>query len=329
VFYSKKGENDMKIGYIGGFWATNIGNSFYNLGALYLLKEVYGEDNVYFIPDPPQWMWKVDNNYDFISNINLDMVFISGPCLNYSISRVYKRIFDNFKKNNIKIAFISTGASEYTQEESIFVKNFLSEYQIEFIMTRDEETYNLYKDSKFKTFNGLCTSMFLNDAVKVIPVNNNKQYIVFNFAKFQEPIITKENDKYILTKKSIFSGFQKTLDNLKVIRTNNSMFCRLKYILFDRDNIYYSDLPYGYISILKHSNLVFSDRVHTCACTLIMGGKAMYIKGSKRSHDGRNNLFKRIKVDSIYEEPTSLDFDYINQEKEKMKTYLMKKREDI
>ena len=315
----------MKIGYIGGFWATNIGNSFYNLGALHLLKEVYGEDNVYFIPDPPQWMWKVDNNYDFISNINLDIVFISGPCLNYSMPRVYKKIFDKFKENNIKIAFISVGVSAYTNEEAKFVQNFLHSYEISFMMTRDEETYNFYKNCKFPTYNGLCTSMFLNDAINVIPMKK-EDYIVFNFAKFKEPIIENNYGKYNYKKKSIFEKFQTSLDGYKIIRTNNSMFCRLKSILFDRDNIYYSDLPYGYISILKHANLVFSDRVHTCACTLIMGGKAMYIKGSKRSHDGRNNLFKRIKVNSIYKEPTSLDFEYINSEKDKMKTFLLERK---
>ena len=316
----------MKIGYIGGFWATNIGNSFYNLGAIYLLENIYGKENVYFTPDPPQWMWKVNNNYDFISNIDLDLVFISGPCLNYSIERVYKKIFDSFKKNNIKIAFISTGASEYTKEESEFVNHFLEQYEIEFMMTRDEETYNLYKNYKFDTYNGLCTSMFLNDAVNVIPMNKKEEYNVFNFAKFKEPIIENRDGEYNIAEKSIFTSFQKSLDDLKVIRTNNSMFCRLKYILFDRDSIYYSDLPYGYISILKHSNLVFSDRVHTCACTLIMGGKAMYVKGSKRSHDGRNNLFKRIGVHKIYNKPVSLNFEYINQEKEKMINYLMEKR---
>ena len=316
----------MKIGYIGGFWATNIGNSFYNLGALHLLKKVYGEGNVYFIPDPPQWMWKVDNNYDLISNIDLDMVFISGPCLNYSMPRVYKKIFDNFKKRNIKIAFISVGVSEYTQEEAVFVKNFLKDYDIEFMMTRDEETYNFYKDSKFDVFNGLCTSMFLNDAVNVIPVKNYEKYTVFNFTKLKEPLIKYEDNKYIITKKSLFQPFQTSLEDSKIIRTNNSMFCRLKQVVFDRDDIYYSDLPYGYISILKHANLIFSDRVHTCACTLIMGGKAMYIKGSKRSHDGRNNLFKRIRVDTIYDKPTSLDFEYINQEKEKMEQFLLEKK---
>lgn len=307
----------MKIGYIGGFWATNIGNSFYNLGAKYLLDEVYGKENVFFVPDPPQWFWKVDNNYDLISNLDLDLVFISGPCLNYRMISVYKKIFDNFKKSNTKIAFISVGASAYTAEEAEVVQDFLSNYDIKFMMTRDETTYNLYKNCSFPTYNGLCTSMFLNDAVNVIPLSDDS-YTVFNFAKLKEPRIENIDGEYQVNKRKFLGGFQRTLDKSKVIRVNNSTFCRVKKVLFDRDDIYYSDLPYGYISILKHANLVFSDRVHTCACTLIMGGKAMYIKGSKRSHDGRNNLFKRIKADGIFEKPVSLNFEYINLEKHKM-----------
>ena len=312
----------MKVGYIGGFWATNIGNAFYNLGALFLLKKVFGESNVYFIPDPPQWMWKVTNNYDFISDVDLDLIVISGPCLNYNIEKVYKKIFDTFKKNNIKIAFISVGASEYTQKEACFVKKFLNNYQIEFLMTRDRETYSLYKDSNFKVFDGLCTSMFLNDAVNIIPMKRNKDYYVMNFSMLTEPFILKKDDKYFVKKRKLFQ-FQKSLDGLEIIRTNNTMFCRIKQLIFNRNNIYYSDLPYGYISILKHAKIVFSDRVHTCACALIMGGKAMYIKGSKRSRDGRNNLFQRIKADNIYQEPTELDFEYINIEKNKMEKFLL------
>ena len=54
----------MRVGYIGGSWSTNIGNSFYNMGALWLLKNVYGNDNVSFIPDPPQVYWgSLDHDY--------------------------------------------------------------------------------------------------------------------------------------------------------------------------------------------------------------------------------------------------------------------------
>ncbi len=313
----------MKIGYIAGFWATNIGNSFYNLGALYLLKKIFGEQNVFFIPDPPQWLWNVNNEYDFISKLDLDIVFISGPCLDHRfLKKIYKKIFDNLTKNNTKIVFISAGAGTYSSTEKNDNEDFLNDYKIELIMTRDENTYNLYKNTKIKTFNGLCTSMFLNNAVNTAPVINKQEYNIFNFSKSDEPIIEKVEHKYVVKKKKFFQKFQNTLDGLKVIRTNNSMFNRFKQIVYDRDNIYYSDLPWGYISILKNANLVFSDRVHTCACALIMGSKAMYVRSSKRSLDGRYSLFNRIGAGDIFDKPISLNFDYINSEKNKMEIFL-------
>lgn len=324
----------MKIGYIGGFWATNIGNSFYNLGALHLLKKVFGDRDVYFIPDPPQEYWSiVKNDYKWIQNLDLDLFIITGPSLNKWHIDVFKTIFDELKSKNKKIAYLSVGASAYTEEEAILVSAFLNEYPVEFIMTRDESTYNLYKDKvTTKIFNGICTSMFLNDAVNIPKVNDD--YIVSNFAYLKEPFIECE-DSIWTYKHSLIPRFQKTIDGYKIVRPNNSFFIpsfpklHKGKLIFNRENIYYSDLPYGYLSILKSAKKVFSDRVHTCAATLILGGEAMYIKGSKRSADGRKNLFNRIGLNDIFNKPVKLDFEFISKEKEKMEFFLNDYKKNI
>ena len=324
----------MKIGYIGGFWATNIGNAFYNLGALHLLKKVYGEDNVYFIPDPPQEYWsKIKNDYKMIQNLDIDLFVVTGPSLNKWHIDVFKSIFDELVKKDKKIAYLSVGASAYTQEEAVIVSEFINQYPVEFIMTRDEATYNLYKDKvNTKIFNGICTSMFLNDAVNVPIINDD--YIVSNFSYFKEPFIWTEDGEWRY-KHTVIPKFQNMIGNHKVVRTNNSFFIpsfpklHKGKLVFNRDNIYYSDLPYGYLSILKSAKKVFSDRVHTCAATLILGGEAMYIKGSKRSGDGRKNLFSRIKLDNIFERPVKLDFDFIKKEKIKMEEFLDEHKKNI
>ena len=322
----------MKIGYIGGFWATNIGNSFYNLGALHLLKKVFGEDDVYFIPDPPQEYWsKINNDYKWIQNLDLDLFIITGPSFNRGHIDVFKDIFDVLKEKNKKIAYLSVGASKYTDEEANLVSDFLNKYPVEFIMTRDELTYNLYKDRVHtKIFNGICTSMFLNDAVNVPKVNDD--YIVSNFSYFKEPYIEYKNNKWIY-RHSLFPNFQTKIDGYKIVRPNNASFIptipklHKGQMLFNRDNIYYSDSPYGYLSILKSAKKVFSDRVHTCAGTLILGGEAMYIKGSRRSRDGRKSLFNRIGLGDIFKHPVSLDFKFI--EKEKMEIFLNEYKKSI
>jgi len=324
----------MKIGYIGGFWATNIGNAFYNLGALHLLKKVFGEENVYFIPDPPQeYFSKIKNDYKWIQHLDLDLFIITGPSLNLWHIDVFRPIFDVLKSRGKKIAYLSVGATQYTQEEAETVSDFINQYDVAFMMTRDEVTYNLYKEKLHtKVFNGICTSMFLNDAVRVPDVDD--EYIVSNFSFFKEPFIEKKDGQWQATH-TFIPKFQKEIDGVKVVRTNNSFLIPMipklhdGRLVFNRENVYYSDLPYGYLSILQSAQKVFSDRVHTCAATLILGGEAMYIKGSKRSCDGRNNLFSRLHVESIFSKPTKLDMNFIASEKKAMEQFLYAIKQDF
>lgn len=81
--------------------------------------------------------------------------------------------------------------------------------------------------------------------------------------------------------------------------------------------MYHSDLPFGYLSLIKSAKYIFSDRVHTCAAGLILGNQCMYIKGQKRSRDGRSNLFFRLGVDDIFDRPTTLNMAYIESEKKR------------
>jgi hypothetical protein len=319
----------MKIGYIGGFWSTNIGNAFYNLGALWLLKKVFGENNIYFIPDPPQVYWSsLEDDYDLIPKLGLDLVIISGPIFGFNLELIYGKRFDEITRNGGSIGFVSVGAVLYSEKEADSVSTFLNKYNVSFVFTRDSETYNLYaKKLNTNVFDGLCASMFLNDAF--VPVDVNDDYVVFNFSYFHDPIIDKVGDNWIVKKRYLCPP-QENMMGYPVVRiksspyTPNIKFLKSTMFVFPRKNMYYSDLPYGYLSILKSSEYVFSDRVHTCAAGLIFGSKCMYIKGGTRSKDSRNKLFLRLGLSDIYNKPISLDFDYIDTEKKTMITQLSK-----
>jgi len=320
----------MKVAYIGGFWATNIGNAFYNLGAIHLLENVFGSNNVYFVPDPPQWYWRTNNDYSLLANLDIDLCVISGPCLTMgrspTIKSIYKSIFDKFKANGIKLALLSVGSYNNCPKEASAIADFLNLYNISFMSTRDRNTYNLYKNLvSFPIFDGICTSMFLNDAVKTVPLSADS-YTVFNFEKKYEPVISM-NKGVVEIKKRRRLSFQSEFNGNKIVRTNNEPFSRFSGLKFDRKNTYYSDLPYGYLSILKHAKNVFSDRVHTCAATLIYGGAAMFIKGSNRSRDARNLIFQRIGVgDDIGIRPCKLDMNFILKEKSLLTDFLMSQK---
>ena len=325
-----KNKNFRQIGYIGGSWAGNIGNSFYNLGAIWILKKIFGDFNVFFIPDPPTITWKkIKQHYNYIKFLEIDLFVFSGPIFDVEIINSYVDIFDALAGKNRKIGFISAGCSKYTEDEALAVSRILNNYDVEFISTRDDVSYNLLKGKvRAPLYNGICTSMFLNDAITVPTVKD--EYVVYNFDNYKYPIIDKNGGWKVSWRNSPISFINrpKSFMGMKIISTvnrgyiPNHVLLPYKKKLFRLKDSYYSDLPYGYLSILKSAHIVFSDRVHTCAATLAMGGKTMYIRNSNRSKDGRNNLFSRLAVQKIYSEPIELDFGYINQEKEAMVDFI-------
>ena len=128
-----------------------------------------------------------------------------------------------------------------------------------------------------------------------------------------------------LKKKSYFSKFQENLNGLKIIRTNSDSFRYFSKLNYNRPQTYWSSSPEGYLSIYKSAETIFSDRVHSCCASLILNNKAMYMQVSKRSKEKRFTLFQRLGVENIMNEPCKLNFDFINIEKEKMKTKLLNK----
>ena len=311
----------MKIAYIGGHWHINIGNSFYNLGALSFLRNTFPQHEIFFVPDPPQELWQgVDSDYKVIPNLDCDLFVFCGPSFNKFLPLVYRETFELLKSKNKKIAFLSVGASEYTETEAEFVIDFLSRYPVEFITTRDKSTYELYKNRmQSHIHDGICTSMYLNECNPV--ANINGKFYVFNFSYFSEPIINYVAGEYLHQKRG-FRSFQQEFLGTKIIRTCSSAAKPFSSLIYNRPNLYWSDLPDGYLSIYKSANIVFSDRVHSCCAALSLGGTAMYFKLSSRSSDGRNRLFDKLGVSEIFHRPQKLNVNYIDDEKAKMATFL-------
>ena len=319
----------MKIGYIGGFWATNIGNAVYNLGAIHLLQKLYGEENVYFLNDPPAHYWNErgrnpKNAFDFLSHVtDVDVVLVSGPVLSKQLASVYRTIFSELTKRGIKIGYISAGLSQYTPEEIAAVQKLFQEYPPYVVTTRDAVTYSALKEirGEMNLYNGICTGFYVGDAVNIAPIDI-ESFVVYNFSYRNEPVISIRDDTIHVRKHQILDRYPATLGEDAIVRTVSEGFSRFKFMIFNRPNVYYSDLPHNYLSIYKHAKMVLSERVHTCVATLSLGGKAMYIAHSKRALDGRRSLFDRLILTEMYERPVSLDVDLLSREKRKLEGFL-------
>ncbi len=163
--------------------------------------------------------------------------------------------------------------------------------------------------------------MYLNDAVTV-PNLTLGNYYVFNFDDHYEPQI------HVITMEHILIGphknkLQNELNGCKIIRTNNNSIDIGYKKIYSHNDVYHSDIPHGYLPILKGAKVVFSERVHTCAATLILGGTAQYISASKRSYEQRLRIFDRLGAEEIFKRPVNLNLDFVESEKQKMKSALI------
>jgi hypothetical protein len=309
-----------------------MGNAYYNLGAMHALAQVYGPQNVFMVPDLASWSWDVTGNFELLPFLDVDLLLLSGPTLRADIEQRYGTAFDAIVRRGGRIGFVSAGAAAYSTEERDQVARFLARYgdRLAFVATRDSDTYALFQGVlDAPVHDGICCSMFLKEAVRLPPISLDR-YVVFNFGR-QEPRIEIQRDGTLkVTQESVRRGFlsrrrptspQTELDGAPIVRTATVRRWDAAKIFY-RSNTFYWDTPEGFLTLYAHAHSVFADRVHTCAATLALGGKAMYIPTGERSRDNRRAIFGRLGLDGIYDRPVSLDTALVEKAKQDLLAFL-------
>lgn len=297
-----------RVAYVAGGWATNIGNAFYQLGNIHLLEQAFGPGSVSFVPDLNFWIWRLDGqpHLDLAHHVDADLYVFSGPILTDALLR-YETLFDDIARRGRRIAFCSAGAQRYTAEEATLVTTFLRRYErsLAFVSTRDSATFELLSDLPCPVFDGICTSMFVGDVVTV-PSFHGPPFAVFNFRRATEPRIAVDGDGSVSVRRRKLRH-QTSVNDLTIVRTRSEQFTRDPDVSFDRPNTFASDVPHGYLALYGNAEVVFSERVHTCAATLALGGQAMYVITDERSKEGRKHLLARVGAHDVEERPVRLD----------------------
>lgn len=308
-------QTNQSVALVGGAWSTNIGNAFYNLGAEWLLNHV--GLNAFFVPESPRWKAAVSHDYDLIADIKADLFVLVGPCLWRQLVYVYESTFDRIYSRGGRVAYLSAGMATYTKAEAQLVGEFLNRFPPLFISTRDEVTYKMIAPlTNAPVYSGLCTSMFLNDALTPPPLER-PSYVVLNFDS-AEPELAYSASGAATVVGNECRDFPVTLFGKEVIRTSNLSIDEGYNNIYTRPNVYHSDLPEGYCAILSRADAVYSERVHSCAAALIFGGRAQFVQVSGRSFEKRHYLFDRLGLSDIRNCLASLDMEYINHQKWRM-----------
>lgn len=340
----------MNIGIYTGYWSTNIGNSFFQLGAEYVLRQAFPKANIFPIADEPGYIFPKKgnpaNSFNPTHQLDLDYAVILGPFIRPEVSNIVLETLRILKSRGVKILAMGVGMMDYTKSTIDLSRQILKEIDPHLFLSRDAETYEAFKDFTKNPYNGIDLGFFSNNIYTGPGVSGN--YLAFNFDQLPEPKITNKlnsSDQYQFNlKDEIFSlnfsekkkkryekGFLYQLVdrllfdqefNIKVgeydvIRTEHRYNPVLIKKIYSLPNTFSSDVPHPYWSIYKNSQLTISSRVHACVATLSFGNPAWLFTKSPRAY-----LLDRVGASTIKTGPTMINLDFLDSEKEQLISFV-------
>ncbi len=291
----------MRVGYVGGHWSSNVGNFYWNAGMRHLLQRA---DSVepFFIPDPPFfWSRRARASFRIDQEADVSLIVLGGPVLGEPYLADLIEMANGLRQSNVAVGFLSAGLTHYsTVNNKVF--DALNTIDPSFILTRDNVTYLALKDNvRAPVFSGSCASIFLAQAIDpVVPLRASIPYVLTNFESVDicravelrvrrgdygpEWAALARHAHFVTMPTVQFPSSGRLRSGLRQLGFRDC------YESLVKEWGFYSDNPMGCLAALSGASLVLSDRVHTVAATLAMGGVACFDPVSERSRDGRWQL---------------------------------------
>lgn len=350
--YRPKTAPTPRIGVLTGYWSTNIGNAFFQLGAVYALQQAYPSAHVFPIGDQPGY-WKTSlgnppNALDYAKHLELDALVILGPYVRPEMNTIVSNLIRTQHAKGAKIIVLAAGMMQYDQGTIELSRLLMSECPPHIFTTRDTETYEALGDLAKFAFDGVDVATFVSDLFPKVPTDI-EPYIALNFDQIPEPIISTaslggrvdrsfEHDEKTWSirqpkKRTELCYKHKTyifldsllglntgperIDGKLVVRTDHRYNPFLMKKNYRASNSYSGDVPYSYLNIYANADLTISNRVHACVATVSYGNPAMLFTHSPRAY-----LLKRLGLDRIKNEPQRVDLAYLSDEKTKLIEWL-------
>jgi hypothetical protein len=335
-----------KIGVLAGYWSTNIGNSFFQLGALHVLQKALPQDDVFLINDQPgYWNRRKGNpptSLVLAECLKLDFVVLSGPVFKPEFPQILGQTLRRLHQRDVGIVVLSAGMMDYSPAAIRDYRRWISDSPPVVFTTRDSETYERLQDLARFSYDGIDTAFFVSDLHRASRLELG-DYIVFNFDKWPEPDITISE---VSDRNSGKTGFQfqskhwdlrfprirtglanrfwfyryvdaflperlaSEVGGFKIIRTEHRFNPTLIRKTYKGSSSFSSDIPQSYLDLYANCAATFSNRVHACVASMAYGNEAMLF-----SHTPRARLLERVGAETIRSRPTGVDPERISQEK--------------
>ena len=348
-----------KVAYIGGYWSPNIGNAFFNLGADYVLKQVFGNENVTMVFDQPAYITQWNTNkgnppwaIDYWSHLNVDYVCLLGPVLTRAFLPIWKKTLDKLKTRGIRYMILSAGMMKYDETVIAEIKEYFKTNPPYVMTTRDTDTYDTFKDCLENIYDGVCFAFFMPDCYQ--PVSTDlPPLMAVNFDKIDEPYIyidepeKKTDISFDFNGQTVgmkFGGLFSRL-GLKTDRFTDALVYAMsplprrkrpatigKYTVIRTDHRF---SPMFMRKVYRYDNSFCADIPHTYAniyaeaeltlsdrvhaCAITLAYGNSAFLFAKT---GRSALLHRVGAVDIEKHPVKIDLDYLNNEKLKMINWL-------
>jgi polysaccharide pyruvyl transferase WcaK-like protein len=351
-------EKIMKIAYVGGYWATNIGNAFFNIGADYILKEVFGKENVNMVFDQPAGIFRSGKkrgnpkkSLDIIRLLEVDFVVLLGPVISKYFLPIWKETLLDLKRRNLKYMILSAGIMKSNDKQLTEIRAFFKDFPPYLVTTRDRDAFEFLKDITPRAYDGIDFAFFVPNAHNAVKLNIDN-LLVMNFDKFFEPKIKLDWKKdrkptFVFDEQRWNLKFNKPLQKIgsKTDRFSDAFVYAIsifpapdrptnigKYTVIRTDHRF---TPMMKNKVFRYSNSFVADIPESYldiyanadltlsdrihACVMTLAyGKYAMLF----SRTNRSKLLDRVGADDITKKPVKLDMEVLTKEKENLINWL-------
>jgi len=302
----------MKILVENSTW-NNVGDGFYQTALFAMIKDLYPEHEVYMEEGPTNRAFRVkgrrkSNFFHLMDYQDADVHIFSGPMIRQILTNYKEKIETIKKKGNayMLISVSGVGGTEALRRET---GEFLRKHPPLLLSSRDEETYNRYKDDVPQSYNGICAA-FLVNRLPVDQITPGFPFFISSFYRELEPIYhtngTVSLENLLLNRKKTFFNLphdysrhlnflrpqQEKVGEHRIVRVHQDLSTHYYHIKFSHPNSFMSFNPLSYLALYKSADFTVSDRVHSCAASLAFGKPARLFTSSPRA-----GIFDRLGID--------------------------------
>jgi exopolysaccharide biosynthesis predicted pyruvyltransferase EpsI len=278
-----KGEK--KILYYNNCWFTNVGEAFIDIGAMQLLRKLFPNSKIACVSDMTNYYFnelsrKKGNlllyrkeNEEIISNyfnkLECDYIVLAGMfATDLYLNTLGRRMVDSFLKKGSKVIFLGLGGCEYNESEKKKFGKYLDQIAPFFVMTRDEDTYNNYKDI-CECVKGIDCAFWIDEVFNPKGFASNI-YDVVTFNRLEEPKIK--------------------IEDAEIVRP-----CHMQNSFSEKDiknGLFISDTPYDYLTLYANARKVYTDLVHAGIVSLMyeVPVKYWYVDQRCRAFDALDGI---------------------------------------